>query len=351
MRTRSRTRLVSVAAAAALALAALTGCAAQGGGASSGLPPAAPDAAEQAAQAPANNQGSSTTALEDRAVVTTGEMGIRSADVGAASAQVTQIVADLGGRIDARSEQTGTYVYTSLTVRVPADRYDALVEELRGVGSVEYVETSVVDVTTEQVDLDARIASLEASVTSLRQMLAQATNVSDMLEVEATLSDREAELQSLKAQRAALADQVAMSTLYVKVSNDELANPTEPDNGGFFGGLQAGWNALLGFFSGLLTVFGFMLPGLVVLAILGAIVLLIVRAALRSQRSRRAAGPNGAAPAMGGMPAGAQPHGDVALHDDPYHAPQRDVPPHEAPSPAKPPATPEAPAGPDQDRA
>lgn len=289
--SRPRTRLLTACGAALLALGLLAGCAASGpssGGADAVPDPAgAPYSDAQAESDPATAQ----TALDERALVTTGQMGITSSDVSAATAQTEEIVARLGGRIDSRSEQTGSRTSSSLTVRVPAEQYETLVEELRSVGTVSYVETQVQDVTMETVDLEARIASLESSVASLRQMLAQSTNVSDMLEVEATLSQREAELQSLKAQQTALADQVAMSTLSVKISNDELSNPTPRDEGGFLGGLQAGWNALVAFFNGALTVFGFLLPGLIVLAVLGLIAFFIVRAAVRSNRRRMAAVP------------------------------------------------------------
>lgn len=302
--SRTRLRLLSATGAALLAVGVLAGCAARGDS-SSGAAPEQANASYSDAQSQAD-QMAGASPLEDRALVTSGSMGITSDDVAAATATAEDIVARLGGRIDSRSEQTGGRASTTLRLRVPADDYDTLVEELRSVGDVSYVETQVLDVTMETVDLDARIASLESSVASLRQMLAQSTNVSDMLEVEATLSEREAELQSLKAQQTALADQVAMSTLDLRISNDELSNPTPRDDGGFLSGLQAGWNTLVAVFNGALTVFGFLLPGLIVLAVLGLIAFAIVRAALAARRKNaRVPAPAGvgtAAPGAGTAP-------------------------------------------------
>ncbi|GGA61880.1 hypothetical protein GCM10011490_10280 [Pseudoclavibacter endophyticus] len=274
----SRTSITTAAGAALLTLALLTGC---GSAASESAP-----AAESGQDAGQPEAPSAVTG--DRAIVTTGEIGLRTTDVRGTAAAVEDLVAMLDGRIDSRSERNtggGNESHTAdLTVRVPAEDYDSLVERLREVADVEYLSTRVTDVTMETVDLQARIQSLEASVESLRGMLAEATSVDDMLAVEETLSAREAELQSLRAQEAALADQVAMSTLSVTISNDELANPT-PDNPGFFEGLQAGWNTLVAIFGGLLTAFGFMLPGLIVLAIIALIVFFGVRAIVRSRRS------------------------------------------------------------------
>lgn len=342
MRTQPRPRILTAAGAAVLSLALLTGCAAMSSGGGSyeesapngvGDPEMAQDSSSEQGGAPADG-----TLVTDRAVITTGEMGITTSDVAGATDAVETLVTEFEGRIDARSERTGERTTTTLTVRVPADDYEALIEQLRDVGTVEYVTTSAEDVTMMTVDLDARIASLEASVESLRGMLEQATSVEDMLQVETTLSEREAELQSLRAQQQALADQVSMSTLTVTISNDELANPTS-NNDGFFGGLQAGWNAMLAFFGGLLTALGFMLPGLILLAIIAAIVIVIIRLSLRGRRARRAAA--GAQPTM--AMAGADAPGQPGAHAGSL-APQVDAqtsaaaphqaPPHQAPNAA-----------------
>ncbi|MFM8893961.1 MAG: DUF4349 domain-containing protein, partial [Actinomycetales bacterium] len=52
-----------------------------------------------------------------------------------------------------------------------------------------------------------------SSITRLQTLIDQATTTADLIEAEVALSDRQAELDSLRAQRAYLADQVGMSTL------------------------------------------------------------------------------------------------------------------------------------------
>lgn len=292
-------RIATALTTAALAALLLGGCAASAPNSSAPQQEAAQDAGGQNAGA---DPAAAGTALEDRSVVTTGSMRITVSDVTAATESAVTTADELGGRIDARSEETNRGGSSSLTIRVPADDYEALIERLRPLGTVTGVETEVVDVTLVEADLDARIESLRASVASLRTMLEQTTNVTDLLAVETQLSEREAELQSLESQKSALDDQVSMSTLWLSISNDELANPSEGDQAGFFGGLQAGWNTLLVVGQGLLTALGFALPGLVVLAILGIAIFLLVRALVR--RSRRRALPlaqhaGAAAPAGG----------------------------------------------------
>src|SRR5690606_39174618 len=114
------------------------------------------------------------------------------------------------GRVDHRSDREGT---TSLTVRVPADQVNAAIEELRALGKVTTTSIDKVDVTATIVDLDARIEALQASIARLTDILTSATTTSEVVEAEANLTQRQAELDSLVAQRAALGEEVALSTL------------------------------------------------------------------------------------------------------------------------------------------
>lgn len=229
----------------------------------------------------------------DRSIITTGQIGITTSDVAAAAQGAERIVADLDGRVESRSEYSGEQLTSTLTLRVPADSYERAIEQLRSLGTVSYVETWTQDVTLQQVDLEARIDALQTSIGSLRSMLSQTANVADLLEVERELSSRQAELQSLEAQLEVLQEQVSLSTLTLTISNDEVRNPT-PQHEGFWGGLQAGWAALVGFLGWLATALGFILPGAVLLALMAGAVLLL----LRSRRRRIAAtavGPGGSA--------------------------------------------------------
>jgi hypothetical protein len=76
------------------------------------------------------------------------------------------------------------------------------------------------------------------------------------------------------AQRAALSDLVALSTLNVTVDpRSEAAVWTPP---GFVSGLESGWNALRTVTAGLVTLLGFLLPFLGVLAVLAVPIVVFI---------------------------------------------------------------------------
>ena len=122
------------------------------------------------------------------------------------------------------------------------------------------------DVTAQGADLDARIEALEVSIARLRQLLATAETTKDLIDIESELTARQAELDSLVAQRAVLSDQVAQSTLTVSISpSSESPTWTPP---GFVSGLESGWNALRTVTATLVTLAGFLLPFVGALAVI-----------------------------------------------------------------------------------
>ncbi len=155
----------------------------------------------------------------DRQIVTTAYMSIRVDDVTAASARIIALVATNDGLIEQQdiSNADGDF-YANITAQVPADRLDSFVDRVSEIGTVEYLNSQAADVTQQTVDLDARTGALTTSVERLKELLAQTTNVADLVAVETELANLQAELDSLLAQRNYLSDQVAMSTITISLS-------------------------------------------------------------------------------------------------------------------------------------
>ena len=90
-----------------------------------------------------------------------------------------------------------------------------------------------------------------------------------------------------------------MSTIYLSLTTEPVVI-VDDDPETFLDGLEAGWNALVGFVQFALVILGVLLPWLAVLAILTFGTIGIVRAA-RSSKARHAAEPAG--PTEAQMPA------------------------------------------------
>jgi hypothetical protein len=190
-----------------------------------------------------------------------------------ATDRLVSTVTDAGGRVDSRSEQSGSSSPTvDLVVRIPADKLDGVLADAKKLGTVESMSIGHTDVTSQRVDLDARIEALQTSVNRLLQLMGRAGNVADLLAAESSLTQRQAELDSLRAQRAALGDQISYATINVNLST----KPTVTQ-GGFLGALARGWQSLLSAVYSVVVAVGFLLPWIPVLAVLTLVVVLVVR--------------------------------------------------------------------------
>lgn len=243
-------------------------------------------------------QGESVTApvegddaAADREVIRTGSASVEVDDVDDAIDDIRALVERHGGHVEglrvteATAEDAALPGASWVTVRVPADDLDAVVDALGDVGEVHDTELSAQDVTTQAVDLRARIAAAQASVDRLTELMAQAGSVSELLEAEQSLSERQAQLESYQQELALLEGQIAMSSLTITLTTEPPV--TAPDPAGFQDGLVAGWNGLVAAVSGAVVALGFLLPWLGAVAIVAGACWLVVR--LRRRRRARGA--------------------------------------------------------------
>lgn len=270
-----------------LLLGVLAGCSADDSGSS-----AASDSGGAAAEAPqpAELGGDDTAADSDaagRQVVTSGSVHLTSPKPREAADDVVALVERVEGRVDERYERASTpdqEASAELVVRVPSDDLTPTLDALEDIGTLASVDLAAEDVTARSTDLDARIRSLQVSVARMEALLGRATTSDDVIAAEAALAERQTTLETLQSQRARLAEQVALSTLRVSItepSAETVARQDAPE--GFLGGLAVGWSSLVSMLRGLVLVLGVLLPWLVVAApvLLGVVRL---RQSLRRRR-------------------------------------------------------------------
>jgi len=244
-------------------------------------------------------------ATADSAADATANTAARAAAIATATMSVRGIAAAAGG-FQSSAEGGGSQMTISL--RVPADQYDAVVDKVAALGELTKRTESSQDVTAELVDAASRIDTMTASVARVRALLGQAANIADVISIESELAAREADLESLQQQQAALTGRVAMSTVSLSLSaiTDQSAT-TEPvtDDTGFVAGLRDGWAALVAFGGWIGGAAGALLPFLPVLLAVGLLVWWIAR---RLRRRARRVDPS---------PAGTPPGGEPAVQPEP----------------------------------
>lgn len=204
-------------------------------------------------------------------VARTARVAITVTDVEAAATMLRQVAAGAGGQVTAENLVTRADVdsdrgpVSTMVISVPADKLDSTLEQLKSAGTLTSRVISSDDVTTQVADVESRIATLNGSIARLRELSDKAGSIRDLTQLEAELTNRISERDSLVAQQKSLAGRVALSPITITLSTPERASVVETT--GFLGGLLAGWNALVSSTRVLLTILGAVLPFLAVLAV------------------------------------------------------------------------------------
>lgn len=227
----------------------------------------------------------------DRDVVYTGSITVRVTDVARATSQAESAATGAGGLVF--SEQTSTDPKhprrgrATLSLRVPPAVFGETLDQLAGLGKELDRQRSAEDVTTQVADVASRVRSQQRSVDRVRVLLGQAKTIGEVVQVESELARREADLESLQAQQAALKNVTDLASINLTLVSPDRVVPPKPepkDNLGFLAGLRGGWNAFVGILAVTATVLGALVPFLVTALLLGVPALLVWRSR-RRQRS------------------------------------------------------------------
>ena len=291
----------------ALLAALLTGCGSAGKSAvsyDSGMVEYA--VSDEAAMAPAEGAAMKNTAADtgstqlpqNRKWIVTVNLTAETDDLDALRSALDEKIAALNGYVEDQSVYNGSiydsgrrYRSANLTVRIPADSIDAFLQDVGGLANIVRQNKSIEDVTLSYVATESRLKALETEEARLLELLSQAENMTDLLEIEARLSEVRSELENYASQKRLYDNQIDYATIYIAIEEVQEYTPTEEPSlwerirDGFKDNLEGVGEGLLD----VLVWFIVSIPTLVVLAVVVLILVLIVRRIRRRRMAKKAA--------------------------------------------------------------
>jgi hypothetical protein len=168
----------------------------------------------------------------ERLIIRTGNISMIVEDTRQTRAAIERMVAEMAGdgafvvSGDEYGATEGAQPYISLSIRVPATRFEDVMGRLAEL-AVEVVNRSesAQDVTEEYVDLEARLESLEAARQRLLEIMEDARTTKDLLEAEQQLTQREAEIESIKGRMQYLEQSARLSSIWIELQPHILSQP------------------------------------------------------------------------------------------------------------------------------
>lgn len=226
-----------------------------------------------------------TEASAGQKLVRTASLTLRTTAFEADLESVQALLDSLGGYVenlyqygDVASGDTRT---ASLSVRVPSENLDAFLSGVEGVGRVTDRSESVTDMTVQYTDNQTRLETLYAKMERLNQLMAQAQEVSDLIELESAIADTQYEIERYETSQRDIDRRVDMSAVSVTLLEDTPAQSATAEDVGLGERLGAALNASLrwlgGFLRNMLVFVTMILPVAVPVAAIAAAAWLIVR--------------------------------------------------------------------------
>lgn len=230
--------------AALLVTAALTGCGAKSessmaydsaanGAAAMESPGAEAPEAEEVLYSSADTAAGTQSTVTEEKLITRVYIDAETEDLDPLLASLNDKIAQLGGYIEFQEIYNGSsyssYRYRSanMTVRIPADKLGGFVEQIQGSSNVVSINQSQENVTLTYVATESRMKALEAEQERLLEFMEQAETMTDLLEIEARLTDVRYELERVASQLRVLSNQVDYATVELNIQQVKVYTEVE----------------------------------------------------------------------------------------------------------------------------
>ncbi|MEA3345816.1 MAG: DUF4349 domain-containing protein [Chloroflexota bacterium] len=189
---------------------------------------------EKVVEAPMPAMGAEEAALApvgERMIIRNVELAMYVQDVEQSFEEIQALTEDMGGYVtSANTWHQEEHLRARLTLRIPAERLDEALKEIRAMATeVERESTSGEDVTEEYTDLEARLRNLEAAEEELRALLKTVRQrngeAEDILAVYRELTKIRGQIEQIKGRMQYLEQMSALATVNIELTPDVLSKP------------------------------------------------------------------------------------------------------------------------------
>lgn len=239
-----------------------------------------------------------TTTVTEQKLIKTVDMSAETEDMDALLSQLDQQIASLGGYVERREIHNGSN-YSDyrqsrrayLTIRIPAEKLNQMVSNLKADSNVTEYNESVDDVTAAYVDIESHLKALETEQARLLELLEKADTMADLLTIEERLTQVRYSIESITSQLRVYDNKIAYSTVNLHIDEVREYTPVEEETvwqriaGGFTKSLRNLGNFLVDFMVFMLAASPY-LVFMAVLALTPVVIILLVRRRRRKNAAK-----------------------------------------------------------------
>ncbi len=175
-------------------------------------------------------------------IIYSSDVTVETTDFDTSIAKVNTLVETYGGWIESSSVSGSNYYQkargtastrdASFTLRIPGNRFSALMENLTELGNVPYSHIYTENVTSQYYDAQAHLKAYQTQENRLLEMMELAETVEDVIIIEDRLTELRYQIEAIQSRLNNWDRRVSYSTVYLTVKEvreytpEEKVNPT-----------------------------------------------------------------------------------------------------------------------------
>jgi hypothetical protein len=198
-----------------------------------GAPAMAPEAAADQAKGGISRSTVNVAQAADRIVIKNANLSIVVADPGSTMDVISRMADDMGGFVVSANlyhstlESGAEVPHASITIRVPAERLNEALEQIRSQSDRDPLNERVdsQDITQEYTDLQSRLRNLQNTEAQLTKIMDDAIRTEDVLSVYNRLVDIREQIEVIQGQIKYYEESAALSAISVELIANEAVQP------------------------------------------------------------------------------------------------------------------------------
>ena len=169
----------------------------------------------------------------DRKIIQSTSVAIEVEEVGSSFQEIIRIAETAGGFVASSSfSNHDEEQIADVTIRVPANQYQAVLASIRGMGTVTTENYDSNDVTEEYTDLQARLRTLNATEQRYLELLGQADEINEILLVQDRLDVVRGQIEQVLGRINLLEHLTDLATITVHLRPETAVVEAPVDGGG-----------------------------------------------------------------------------------------------------------------------
>ncbi len=222
-----------------------------------------------------------------RKIIKNGNISLKVLNLQSRMNEITKITEQLGGYVEssyvegtvepgtttvaeAEKVKEKTTKFGSITIKIPADRYDNTFQSIITMGTVINQSTNGNDITKQYMDMESRLSNLKIQEKTYKDLLSKAQNVDEILRIETELNRIRTDIDIMQGDLKRWDEQVEYSTIYINLTEEKDAKLERVDTGSVWNRAKQGLiNTINSIKNGMAWLFVFLVSTLPYILILG----------------------------------------------------------------------------------